>query len=766
MPRAFSHITVGVMYHPPNANNKKMADHLITSMDTIIQAHPSSGIFLVGDMNSFRDSAVKSAFSLKQIVKQATRGNRILDKVLTNMGTLYANPDILPQIGKSDHQVVLCRPQPDYQLLGTTPEYRTTRVNGHNERVLFASQLQATKWEALYKMDTCEEQFTLFSETINDLLDTYLPMKTVKVQPSDKPWVTTQYKDLIQQRQHALLSGKLEEYKYLRNRINRMSKYLRSAFYHEKVTDLKDTNCKRWWSNVNLLMGRKSKPNAMKNLANQLTDGKLKPLADLINNTFQGISNHLPKLSPTHQHPASLVPAEYIIPQTEVEKKLMAIPVKKALGPDNIPNWVFRDFAGQLSGPLCSIFNSSLRDGYIPIIWKCADVAPLPKVTPPQRLDKDLRPISLTPVVSKVMESFVHSWTWSIIKEKIDKGQFGAIKGSCTTFALIKMVNDWLSATDDSRRKNHVQIILLDYAKAFDHVNPNILLGKLADLDIPDPLLRWIENFLMDRFQRVKIGQTFSEWIEIWGTVPQGTLLGVLCFLCMINDLETNCPTVKYVDDTTIYHVTSDTGDKSLQEAVNEATDWSKCNDMRLNASKTKELLISFAKSTPDVEEITIADTKVERVDHCTLLGLQISNTLSWELHCNKVIKKANSRLFFLKQLKRAKMSPMDIVATFLSIVRPILEYACQVWHPGLTVDQHDSLEKIQERALKIAMPSLEYPEALQTCNIPTLKSRRMELCKRLFNDMQSDTHSLMTCYLFPKRRPIEPEMHTHTLCH
>ena len=98
------------------------------------------------------------------------------------------------------------------------------------------------------------------------------------------------------------------------------------------------------------------------------------------------------------------------------------------------------------------------------------------------------------------------SWVWEIIKNKIDNGQFGALKGTSATHALITLMHDLYKETDDWRKKQYVQVILLDYAKAFDHVDPNILLHKLADLKIPDCLLRRIECFLTDRRQRVKIG--------------------------------------------------------------------------------------------------------------------------------------------------------------------------------------------------------------------------------------------------------------------
>ena len=97
------------------------------------------------------------------------------------MSSLYPMPIILPQRGKSDHMAVLCNPGPDYQQLGTTVEYRTTRVNGHNEHVLFASALQAVRLEAQYAMESCELQFNMFNGTIDDLINTFLPQKIESV---------------------------------------------------------------------------------------------------------------------------------------------------------------------------------------------------------------------------------------------------------------------------------------------------------------------------------------------------------------------------------------------------------------------------------------------------------------------------------------------------------------------------------------------------------------------------------------------------------
>ena len=102
----------------------------------------------------------------------------------------------------------------------------------------------------------------------------------------------------------------------------------------------------------------------------------------------------------------------------------------------------------------------------------------------------------------------------------------------------------------------------------------NILMRKLEAMNIPDALLMWIEQFLIGRRQRVKISRTLTSCLEVWGTVPQGTLLGVLLFLTLINDLQMICHTIKYVDDTTIYKVLNSVNDNTRQNAVDSAFLW------------------------------------------------------------------------------------------------------------------------------------------------------------------------------------------------
>ena len=141
---------------------------------------------ITGNMNILKDNYIKSSYSLKQIVSKPTHGTRILDKVYTNLTSLYKTPVIILNIGKSDHNGVLCHPASDYNELSTVPVKQKVRTSGHNEKVLFASALLDTDWTTLYRMQTCYEQFEFFMQNVTDLLDTFLPMKEMSRLPSDK----------------------------------------------------------------------------------------------------------------------------------------------------------------------------------------------------------------------------------------------------------------------------------------------------------------------------------------------------------------------------------------------------------------------------------------------------------------------------------------------------------------------------------------------------------------------------------------------------
>ena len=341
---------------------------------------------------------------------------------------------------------------------------------------------------------------------------------------------------------------------------------------------------RKLWKVIHQLTGQKKSEQGLQGLTNKVCDGDEEVMVTKINQAFHQITADLVPLTPVDiKQVDGPVLEELIISVNDVEKSLMNIKVSKAVGPDAIPNWELRDIAGILSAPICAMFNSSISQSSLPSVWKSADVIPLPKVANPDCIKKDIRPISLTPVLSKILERFVCDTLWKYMEPTVDRHQFGAIKGCSTTTALVDLLHTLYEACDKPK------FVLLDFAKAFDHIDHRTLLRKFQGM--PEHLFSWLSAFLLDRKQRVKMGNITSEWIHINGGVPQGTVVGPRAFMQMMIDLATVVNHYKYVDDTTLVEqcfLSDKQPVNNMQVACQQAADWARQNKMNFNASKTK----------------------------------------------------------------------------------------------------------------------------------------------------------------------------------
>ena len=152
-----------------------------------------------------------------------TRQNNIPNQIITNMFNLYNFHIILPPIEKSDHHPVLCRPWPCSNGVHMLNKAKSIEINtrsmGHNERCLFVDALTKVDWSMLYNMPTCEEKSCYFYKTMSSLTDTFLPTKTITRVVNDKPWVTPQFKQLIQTRQCLWIASDEVNYNRYRNKV-------------------------------------------------------------------------------------------------------------------------------------------------------------------------------------------------------------------------------------------------------------------------------------------------------------------------------------------------------------------------------------------------------------------------------------------------------------------------------------------------------------------------------------------------------------------
>ena len=188
-----------------------------------------------------------------------------------------------------------------------------------------------------------------------------------------------------------------------------------------------------------------------------------------------------------------------------------------------------------------------------------------------------------------------------------------------------------------------------------------------------------------------------------------------------------------------------------MQSRVDEFVTKSRADGFQLNESKCKELRISFTKSENTLEPVTINNTNIEVVPSAKLLGVMISNDLKWNMHVEMIYRKVAARLYFLRQLKRAKVPANDPLSFYITCIRPAAEYACPVFHTALPQYLSDQLERLQKRALRIISTNdLSSKQALQVFNIPTLYDRREANANSTFQEISNDNNHKLYSLLPP----------------
>ena len=309
------------------------------------------------------------------------------------------------------------------------------------------------------------------------------------------------------------------------------------------------------------------------------------------------------------------------------------------------------------------------------------------------------------------------------------------------------MFHAWQTTLD---RGGAVRTVLVDFKKAFDSVNHNLLLSKLYAKNVPHLLIKWLFCYLRQKTQRVRFGADRSGWLQLNEAMPRGSWLDPLAFLVLIDDLQVDCLMHKYVDDTTLTELLQTRRDVSnMNHFFQQLLDWSANNDMIINFDKTKELVIGPPSITSNILPLrSPSGYNIERVSSAKLLGIYLDDKFSWSVHVEDMLSKAIQRLYFLKQLKRAGVPTAQLLHFYLVAIRPVLEYAAPVWHHLLNKSQTDQLEAIQKRAIRIIYSytaSMHYTSALYIADLETLANRREQLSRRFFKFCNS-AHVVFIC--------------------
>ena len=442
----------------------------------------------------------------------------------------------------------------------------------------------------------------------------------------------------------------------------------------------------------------------------------------------QSINKPVDYLEPTNSN-FHLAP----ISSENVLRLLSKLCTSKATGLDKISAKLLKTAAPAISSSLTHIFNTMIIKGIFPDDLKKARVIPIFK-DDKRNNPNNYRPISVLPVVARIFEKIVFDQLYNYLSRNdlLTKTQSGFRPLHSTLTTLLKSTDIWLSNIDEKLLNG---VLFLDLKKAFDTVEHEILLFKLAYYGVSENSLAFFNSYLQSRVQHCCVNGVLSGPQNVTHGVPQGSVLGPLHFLIYVNDLP-NCldsavPSM-YADDTNVTVSSNNVSnlEGQLNHELDNINEWLKANRLSINQTKTEFMIISSRHCLLNIEReptVSLGDVPLSRVQTKKCLGLIIDEHLGWSPHIDLVIKKACNGLKALRRC-RSFVPRETLLGIYNSLVRPYFDYCASVWgkcDKGL----RDKIQILQNQGAKIltrASYDSSSTEALKLAGWSPLEQNRL----------------------------------------
>ena len=440
--------------------------------------------------------------------------------------------------------------------------------------------------------------------------------------------------------------------------VNRKLRAARKEYFENKFK-AHATNCRKTWKLLNSLMCRgKSFKDIVLNvdgddchnnavISNKFNDYFIS-IADNINSALP-ISNNSPLNYMGRRVPESF----FCLPASEEEiSRVIASFENKGCNINKIPVYIYKHVLPVISPVIADLFNCSIAEGRFSDCLKEGTVVPLHKAGDRKQCN-NYRPITTLPILSKIFEKLMYNRMISFIdKHKIIVPfQYGFRSNSNTSDALLEFTNDIYSSIDLGKISCSV---FLDFQKAFDCVDINILLTKLEHLGFRGINFKWLESFLKNRYQRVCVGNAISHKALVTRGVPQGSTLGPLLFLLFINDMHSCDNQLRYIhfaDDTTVTCCGDNFTDikQNMEAGLVNINKWLLTNRLSLNVNKSL-FMVFTNKSVPHDFAIQLSNQNITYVEHTKFLGIVIDNRLKYSDHVDFIAGKLSRTIGIIRR--------------------------------------------------------------------------------------------------------------------
>ena len=722
-----------------------------------------------------------------QHVNKPTRVRRLnrpslLDLVITNEENMIDEIKHDSPLGSSDHCVL----QFKYNCYAQPNESRQTKFLYDKGDFAKMKNMLDVDWEEKLSeyQDDVQGMWDCFYSTLTKAEKECIPQKIIikgkykkqmRIPLDHKIIGKVKKKHRAWQRFMETAEGeKYEEYVRYRNQVRNLTRKAKRNLEKAIAKDVKN-NPKRFWKYVN----NKTKTRSVvpdleydNDGTKEITTSDIEK-AQVLARYFSSVFTKEPEGEIPHLGPevTDKILGELEITRKDIEDHLTKLKTSKSPGPDNLQPRLLKEIAFSISWPLCIIFKTSLRTKTVPSQWKMGNVSAIYKKGK-KSLSTNYRPVSLTSIICKTMEAIIRKQIMHYMKSNrlFSDKQYGFISGRSTILQLLTVLDKWTEVLDNG---GIIDIVYMDFQKAFDTVPHKRLIEKLKFYGIKDPLLGWLEDFLRNRRQRVVVNGNHSEWHHVTSGIPQGSVLGPVLFVLYINDLPniTTTSTYLFADDTKIFSTRlHGEQDVELQNDLDNLQLWSEKWLLKFHPDKCKVLTVGGQDSRPANLHLyqTSQDGNREIVQLQTIskekdLGITIDEGLTFKEHIHTITKKANNVMGIIRR-SFDYLDHETFLPLYTHLVRSHLEYGQSVWNPRLRGEIR-KLENVQQWATKQVkgMKNLSYSERLKQLGIPTLAFRRargdmIEVFKIIHNIYDEEVSPKLP------RAPVTLRGHEHKL--
>ena len=758
------------MYRPPACPTNKFVD-ILTKIESVLDVlpTPTPTIVLSGDLNfptitwdaesvyggaaHMRHQAeellrLAEDHCLTQIINEPTQGGNILDIVLTNNEDFFQNFTVHPT-HLSDHNIVtittnlFSKPHPSARQKATLTTVGFNEFNYHSETICWndlRKDLDKVDWEKELNDLNPEIQYMTILQKCRKVSEAYVPLKRPPPQskniPRDRKILMRKRTKLRKKKSE---TGSEQKRRILAEKIDMIESKLKTSVDNEmskketQAISFIKTNPKYFYKYASTKSKLRTGIGPLKDSRGK-TLSQPKDIAEELMTQYEGA------FSSPRQDKIIHSPCDFFLPDddtnsltdmvfttTDIQDAIKDIATNAAAGPDEFPAILLKTCAKELSTPLYMLYRNSLTTGKIPQMLKLGKITPIYKGDSKTQAS-NYRPVALTSHIMKIFEKIMVMNIRDYLEneEMMNKDQHGfRMRHSCLT-QLLSHHEKIVSALEYN---NAVDVVYLDFAKAFDKVDHGILLHKVRSLGISGKLGVWLHSFLTGREQQVAVDGAVSRSPVISG-VPQGSVLGPLLFLIHLLDINEhvhNSSVAFFADDTRVLREVSTQADKDLlQEDLKIFYKWAEDNNMFFNNNKFEHMMYSTANNTQADYKYKAHDgSDITTKENVKDLGVTLSCDATFTTHINSVTKKARSQAGWILRVFQTR-DTLPMLTLYKSLVLPLLEYCCQLWSPW-KAGEKQSLEAIQRSfTSKIsAVREMNYWQRLEALDLYSLERRR-----------------------------------------